>query len=185
MNSLKERNLLIPFLVALLATILMVSCVFLPYTSATDEYAKVLNMFPDAIMDQALKMTASDMLDLSMVEYANLYQHLGQQALASEALAVVYIVLVALIGGFAALAILFAVLKKPIAIITFSTLSFAVFLLQNADYTDRGVVPSARYDWGIGYYIFYIAFLGAIVGAIWMRTNKRKATVACDPEAST
>ena len=180
----KERTLLIPFFVALLATVLMASCIFLPYTSATPEHANMLAMYPDTIVDKTLNMTANDMLDLSMIEYANVYQQLGQQILGNQSLAVVYIVLVALIGGFAAFAILFVLIKKPIGIIIFSTLSFVVFMVQNADYTDRGVVPSSTYDWGMGYYIFFIAFLGAVAGAIWMLIVKRKATIPCNPEAN-
>ena len=70
------------------------------------------------------------------------------------------------------MSILFTVLKKPIAITIFSLLAFGVFSIQNFDYTDRGVIPSSTYDWGVAYYAFYIAFLVALVGAVLMLVFK-------------
>ena len=66
----------------------------------------------------------------------------------------------------------FAFLKKPVAVIIFNILSFGVFNLQNWDYTDRGVIPSSSYDWGAGYYIFYVAAFVTLAGAIWLLVNK-------------
>ena len=63
---------------------------------------------------------------------------------------------------------------KPIAVIIFSLLSLCAFSIQNFDYSDRGVIPNSSYDWGIAYYIFYVATIVVFVGAIWMLVCKIK-----------
>lgn len=181
MKNLKN-NLFIPFIIALIGTILMVTTVFLPYATAIDDHAENIKENPDAVVYEELDMTAQDMMNISMVEYANVYSNLADQLFGDSSYGVFYVVLVALIGGFALLAALFAFLKKPIAVIVFNVLSFGVFSLQNWDYTDRGVIPSSSYDWGTGYYIFYVAVVITLVGAIWLLVNKIRNKKLCKNE---
>lgn len=171
MKDLKNK-LLIPFIVTVIGTLLMVVTVFLPYATAIDDHAENIKENPDAVVYEELDMTAQDMMNISMVEYANVYSNLADQLFGDPSYGIFYVVLVALIGGFALLAAFFAFLKKPIAVIIFSVLSFGVFSLQNWDYTDRGVIPSSSYDWGTGYYVFYVAAVVTLVGAIWLLVNK-------------
>lgn len=172
--NIKNNKLLVPCIIALVGAVLMAVTVFLPYATAIDDHAESIKEHPDQIVYEELDMTAEDMLHISMVEYANVYSQLSEQLWGSSANGIFYVVMVALIGGFALLAVLFAVLKKPIAIIIFNLLSFGVFCLQNWDYTDRGVIPSGSYDWGFGYYIFYAAAIITVVGAVWLLINKIK-----------
>ena len=44
--------------------------------------------------------------------------------------------------------------------------------MQNLDFTERGVIPSSSYDWGIGYYVFFGAAAVALIGAVWMLVKK-------------
>ena len=157
MKNLKN-NLFIPFIIALIGTLLMVATVFLPYATAIDDHAENIKDNPDAVVYEELDMTAQDMMHISMVEYANVYSNLADQLFGDSSYGVFFVVLVALIGG--------------IAIIIFNILSFGVFSLQNWDYTDRGVIPSSSYDWGAGYYIFYVAAFVTLAGAIWLLVNK-------------
>lgn len=155
MNDIKTKNskvaqnkLLFPFIVTLIGTVFMFITIFLPYATANKEQAEKFRAYPDEIVYEELDMTAEDMLHITMVEYANVYSQLSEQFWGNTSNGIFYVVMVALIGGFA----LLAVLKKPIAIIIFGILSFGVFCLQNWDYTDRGVIPSSSYNWGAGYY---------------------------------
>lgn len=168
-----SNKLLIPFFVTLIGALFMFITIFLPYTTATEEQSERFKAYPDEIVYEKLDMTAKDMINISMVEYANVYGNLSEQIWGDTSYGIFYIALVALIGVFSLLSILFSVLKKPIAVIIFSLLSFGVFSIQNFDYTDRGVVPSNTYEWGTAYYAFYIAFAITFVGAIWMLVSKR------------
>ena len=182
MKDLKNNKLFIPFISALIGTILMVVTVFLPYATAIDDHAENIKENPDAIVYEELDMTAQDMMNISMVEYANVYSNLADQLFGDSSYGVFYVVLVALIGGFSLLTVLFSFLKKPIAVIIFDILAFGVFSIQNWDYTDRGVIPSSSYDWGAGYYIFYVAALITLVGAIWLLVNKIRNKKLCKNE---
>lgn len=172
MNDLKSKTLWIPFIIALIGAMIMVTTVFLPYATATDDHAEDIMENPDAIVYQGWDMKAEDLVNISMVEYASMYSNLSQQLFGSTSVGTFYVVLVALIGGFSLLAALFAFLKKPIAVIVFDVLAFGVFCMHNWDYTDRGVIPSRSYDWGLGYYVFYVAAFAVLVGAIWLLVNK-------------
>lgn len=162
----------LPVVVALVGAVLMAISIFLPYSSATKEYAENLNAYPDVVIYEDLDMTAKDIVDMSMVEYATVYSELSEELWGDASNGAIYVTLVVLIGGFALLTALFAALKKPIATAIFGLLSFGVFSLQNVDYTDRGVVPSSSYEWGFGYYLFFIAIALVVVGSIWMLVSK-------------
>ncbi len=168
MRTDENNKLLIPFIIAMVGAIMMIVTVFLPYATAIDEQAEAINENPDMIVYEDLNMIASDIKDISMVEYVNIYTNLGEQLFGNASFGTLYVVLLGLIVGFAVLAAIFSLIKKPVAVIVFDILAFAVFSLQNYDYTDRGVIPSSSYDWGVGYYVFYVAAVVTLVGAIWM-----------------
>lgn len=171
-SKILQNKLLIPFIVTLIGAVFMFITIFLPYATANEEQAEKFKAYPDEIVFEELDMTAKDMVNISMVEYANVYGNFSEQIWGDTSYGIFYIALVALIGVFSLMAILFSVLKKPIAVTIFSLLSFGVFSIQNFDYTDRGVIPSSTYDWGAAYYIFYIAFAVALIGAIWLLVSK-------------
>jgi len=170
----KNNNLKISFICLVCAALLLLIAIFLPYATAIGDHAENLKDNPDAIVYAELDMTSSDIIHISMAEYAKVYGSLGEELFYDAGMGTFYMVLVILIGGFAALALLFALLKKPVGVMVFDILAFIVFSLQNWDYTDRGVVPSRAYDWGAGYYVFYIAAVAVLAGAIWMLIQKKK-----------
>ena len=47
--------------------------------------------------------------------------------------------------------------------------------MLNWDFSDRGVISSDNYGWGFGYYLFFVAAIVAVVGAIWLIAAKRQA----------
>lgn len=164
----------IPCIIALIGTALMFLTIFLPYATATAEQAKMIKNRPDEIIYEELDMTAEDMRNISMVEYAMIYGELSEQILGDASYGIMYVAIVALIGIFSLLSVLFAILKKPIPVIIFGLLALGAFSIQNFDYTDRGVIPSRSYEWGAAYYIFYIAFAIALIGSVWLLTLKIK-----------
>lgn len=174
MKSIATKNLTISKLIAVFGAILMLACIFLPYASAIGEHKVMLTENSDEVVYQALNITAGDMIHVSMFQYANLYNQLSDQIFGSTSAGVLYIVLVALMGGFALIAALFALGKKPIAVLIFSLLSYGIFSIHNWDFTDRGVVPNANYGWGVGYYLFFGAAIATFIGAVWMVVAKIK-----------
>lgn len=170
----KNNKFMFPYILTLVAALLMVATVFLPYATATAEYSEVLNAYPDATVFSGSDITAKDMLNVSMFDFAGLYANLGEQFSLGSVYAAIYIVIIALIGGFSVFSALFALLKKPVPTIVFAALSLAVFSVQCLDYTDRGVIGSTTYTFGIGFYLFFAAFALVLAGAIWMLVLKIK-----------
>ena len=169
-------------LIALFGALLMLVCVFLPYATAIDEHAQSLKENPDKVVYAEMDITAADMLNISMVQYANLYSKLSVQLFGSAGAGILYVVFVGLVGGFALIAALFALGKKPIAVTIFTLLSYGVFYIHSWDFTDRGVVPNTNYGWGIGYYLYFVAVAITVVGAIWLLIAKIKSKRAAKKE---
>ena len=154
-----------PMIVALVAVALMVVAYFLPYASDTQDYRDALMTMPDYVQSDELGMTNADIADMSLFEYARVYaaaEDLG----ASVALTAIYLPL--LVGAivFPVLALLFAALRKPIPVILFSVLAVALLQLLNWDFEDRLVVPSNSYDIGIARWVYLVAGIAAIAGAV-------------------
>lgn len=167
-----NEKLLLPFIVTFVAALIMVSCVFLPYATATEERAERIDKYPDEIVFEDMDLTAKDLENVSMVEYAHIYLTMSEQFWHDSAAGIFYAALVGLIGGFSLIAALFALGRKPIPVILFTGFAYGIFAMQNWDYTDRGVIPSDSYDWGLGHTIFPIAAIIVVVGAIWMLVKK-------------
>lgn len=167
-----SRSLLYAFLATSIAAAIMVICVFLPFGSAIGEHAESIREKPDAILDEELGVVAEDLLHVSIAEYAKYYFGLSEQIWGDSISGVIYVVLASAIGGFALLTMMFALLKKPIAVLIFDLLGFGAFNIEKWDFSDRGVIPSEDYGWGLGYYIFYIGFAVSFVSAIWMLITK-------------
>lgn len=184
-----NKELLIPFIVTFVAALLMVSCVFLPYATATEDYAERIDKYPDEVVFGDMDLTAKDLKNVSMVEYAYIYMTMSDQFWHDPAVGIFYAVLVGLVGGFSLIAALFALGRKPIPVVIFTGLAYGVFAMQNWDYTDRGIIPSDSYDWGLAYTIFPIATTIVLIGAIWMLVKKiivkrqLKAEVSGKPDA--
>ncbi len=168
----KELKLGLPGIVALLGAILMVATLFLPYATATEEYAAELNQFPDELVYSTMSITAEDVVNISMVEYVNVYINLSEVLFGSAILGYIYAGITILLGVFAWMVFLFALLKKAIPVIVFDVLATIVFLIQCWDYSSRGVIGTKAYDWGLAYYLFYVAAVVSLIGAIWLLSRK-------------
>lgn len=167
-----NQTLRVPFLIAFAAAALMVSCLFLPYATATEDYAKRVDKYPDEIIFEDMNLTAKELKNVSMVEYAHIYLTMSEQFWHDSAVGILYAALVGLIGGFSLIAALFALGKKPIPVLIFTALAFGVFAVQNWDYTDRGIIPSSSYNWGPAHTLFPAAAAAAMIAAVWMLVRK-------------
>lgn len=167
-----NQKMLLPFVMALIGALLMVLCVFLPYSAATEERAEWIDKYPDTVVLEGMNLTAADMKHISMTQYAHIYFTMSEELWHDSTVGILYVVLVALIGCGAAVAALFALGRKPIGCIIFGGLASGVFHLLNMDFIDRGVIPSDSYDWGVAHTLFPIAAVILIAGALWMLVMK-------------
>lgn len=170
-----NHELTVPFIITLIATLMMIVCVFLPYATATGKRAEQLEKHPDVVVFEKIDMTAKDIKDISMAEYAYIYYTMGDDMWLSSTTITICVALVGLIAGFSLIAALFTLGRKPIPVILFAGLAYGVFALQNWDYTDRGIIPSDSYSWGLGHTIFPIATAVVLIGAVWMLIRKIRA----------
>lgn len=169
MTSLK-RKILDPSVIALVAAVIMLVAIFLPYAAARPEFRKVIEMLPEDTCIEDTDITLRSTLRVSMVEFLKIYNSTeGGKALAKTCGSFVIAM-----GVAAVLVGLFAVLRKAVPMLFCGVLAFAAFYLHNGNYGDRQVVPGWEYRFGIGYYLFATAAIVVIAAGVWMlRVNKK------------
>ena len=82
----------------MIGAVLMFITIFLTYATANEEQAEKFKAYPDEIVYEELDMTAKDMVNISMVEYANVYRNLTEQFWDDASYGTFYIAMIALIG---------------------------------------------------------------------------------------
>ncbi len=168
-----EKNQLIPFILALLGSLLMIITLFLPFSTATDDFKAEINKNPDFIIYEDIDLKASDVVNRSMVDYARVYSALSNRLFATNE-GTIYVGIVAAIGIFALIGLISSAFRKATPTIIFTILSFLVFAFLSFDFYHRGEIPNESYNWGFGYYIFYVATIITLIGAIWLFIVKHK-----------
>lgn len=166
-----NRSLWIPRFNTFAFALLMILCIFLPYATATESYAKDIAARPDAIAIEELDLTMEDLQNVSMAKYARIYFSLRNQFSYSGEW-IILMLFVVLIVCFALIAAWFAFSCRPIPAIIFTALACGVFALQNWDYTDRGIIPSRYYDWGISHTLLPIMAALTAANAAWLLLEK-------------
>lgn len=173
MKDLDKKSLRYPFLLTVAGAILLLVMIVLPFASAKKEHKEKLTQNAEQMYMEEIEMTNADAIHISLVEFVHIYSHTFKQEFQKE-ISIVCIVLVTMFTVFAFLAMLMAIVKKPIGVIVFDILTMVVFGIIHYDFADRGVIPSRLYDWGIVNYLTYLLGGIVIVGAIWMFVKKRK-----------
>lgn len=176
-----SKNTIYPFWITLAGALLMAVMLFLPYATATENFENELMESPEQTFSMSTKMTNEEVVNLSLFDYLKI-DCAGMDYAATKAVAIANLVIISVFGVFVLLTILMAVLKKPIATIVFDVLSIIAFTVIHFDFSDRGIIPSSKYDWGIANYLTFI--LGAVVlaGAVWLFIEKRKAKKQTETE---
>lgn len=174
----KERNAVIkqetvwPSILAMVGAFLMIACIFLPYSTVNAERAEWIEQHPDTVMIEKMDLTAAEVKQISLVQYARIYHAISEEYWHDSAYGMFYIAFAVLIGGGALLALLFSFWRKPIGAIFFGALSCGGFQIMNLDFTWRGVIPGKYYDWGMTHTLFPIAVGLFVIGAVWMLVKK-------------
>ena len=152
--------------VALIAVLVMILALFLPYAAATPAFRQVMETEADQnvmLGDSDISMLST--LRVSMVEFIRIY---------SSSLAGSCVMMVVGMSLMALLAALAAWKRKPVLALVLDFLAFIIFVVHNQDYKMRGVIPSAQYRWGLAYYLFFSAAVMLAVGAVWILQEKKR-----------
>lgn len=174
-----SKKLLIPFIATLVGALLIVLTLFLPYASATDETRQGLAMMSSMTVSEDGGITAGDLIDISLVELASIC--IKTDSLANEEDAMIFIILIAIISVFAILTVVFAIFKKPIAVIIFDILTLIVYFIFGIGKETVGI--GEMYDLGAAYYIFFVAVIITFVAAIWLLITKKQIKKAAQVAA--
>lgn len=172
---------LIPWIVLLVGALALVVAFVLPFATATDEYADYLGQFADQMNMEEIGLRNADAANLSMLTFLRMYLAAFQATESLGVLQSVAALCVGLIGAIAVsslLALVFAVLRKPIGAVVFALIAMGPFALIRWDFADRSVLPSSTYDYGIAAFVYPIAFVVLVVGAIWLIVARRAAKKA-------
>lgn len=157
-----------PHIMVLISVLIIVIALFLPYMTATGDLTEYIEKHPDRVEIESLGLTASDLANIPIISVSNIIT-----GVYGEDDGTIANVIVCVLGGFLALTTLFAILKKPIAIMVFDLLSLGVFFFLNFLMKEDFISPD-KYAWGCGYYILLIASVVAFAGAIWLLATKIK-----------
>ena len=158
----------------IVAALLLVAAFFLPYASGTQEFREGLGSMSANPYSETLGMSNEDLADISLFEYARIYNASGELGM-GDAFAVIYVPLTVAPAVLSVLTLLFAVLRKPIPSTVFSVLTVALTFLLNWDFEDRGVIPGSNYDWGIARWVYLAAGVGVIACAIWQIVLRKQS----------
>ena len=166
MKKTLNDKLKLPLIVALIGVLILIVGMFLPYMSAVGRMAEYIEKYPDSVGIKEYDMTAADLKDIPMI-------YLGRVAASaySEEEGALFHAFVIVFAVLSVLTALFAILKKPIAVMIFGMITCGAFGILNwAAETD--FIDPDKYRWGVGYYAIAIAFAVVLAGAIWMLVRK-------------
>jgi hypothetical protein len=161
----------------IILSIVAIIALFLPYEKSIGSYKEILQANPDSMYQQEANITNKDAVNLSIIENFKLYNYgmnadLGSSWVKEECTinVVITIVMIASI----ALILLFALLKKEVAVIIFDILLAISALAMNYDIVSRGVIPSSRYTYGVSYYLYLIIAGAILICSIASIVQKKK-----------
>lgn len=171
-KAIHEQPLRPPFLVTVVASIIVLAAFFLPLATADAEYAEYLKTHAQDYIMPGIEVTNEEVIHISMYEYAMMYMETYNTI--DRTLSTVVVAIIGAAGFLSLITLLFAIFKKPIAVIIFNALSLGVYYLMVWDFKERGVVPNNIYNLGFAYYVYYIGFIAVFAGAVWLLGVKIK-----------
>ncbi len=172
-NSKKIGMIVYPWVLTIVGTVMMIAVLLLPFTTATKEHKENLLKFPNLMYVEELDMTCKDVVDMSLVDYVRVYDVAANQGY-QEDVALASIVIIVIYGVLSLLAVVLAVLKKPMGVIILDALAMMAFWIIRFDFEGRGVVPSGSYNWGVSSWLAYVIGVVVVAGAVWLLVVKIK-----------
>ena len=162
----KKSKITLPFATTLICVLVMVVALFLPYMTAVGDMAEYIEEHPDRVEVESLELTASDLANIPIISVGNIVT-----GVYGEDDGQIANIIVMVFGSCLALTALFAVFKKPIAVMIFDLLTGGVFFFLNF-LMKEDFISADKYAWGVGYYVILIAAVAIFAGAIWLLVTK-------------
>ena len=176
-----HRSAIIPRLLAVLLAAAAVAAFFLPYIDISGEfgtyaeYMPYLEYFSDMRPFPSSDLTIQDMKSMSLYECAKLFFQAGETILSDHTRAMVYAAGFSMVGLFAVLALVCAILNRPLLLILDSLLMGTVVYLINWKAASRGIVTSGAVQWGIARFAYYPCAALLVLAGIWLLIEKGRA----------
>lgn len=164
-------------IIVIIAGIIALVGLFLPYEKSTKEYRKELKKQPEVMNIEEIKFTNKDAMDISIIENFKIYNYSMNHDIGvgnAKEIALVNVIITVILVVSIILVLLFAILNKKIATIIFGILLAISSLAMNFDIVDRGVIPSSRYTYGIAYYLYIVLAIIIVVSTIISMIKNKK-----------
>lgn len=170
----KGKVILIASLISVVSAVVLLVSLFLPYASMKKDLAKDVRSEPaqETPFSDKLNYDSHDLINVSLFKYTRIYSTYSNEFWGDSAHGIFYVVLFALFVTFGALVLLFSALRKPIPVIIFDVFLFIVFLVNNYDYKDRGIIPGDTYEQGIVFTLYFVFTAVVLVSAMVMLVMK-------------
>ena len=169
------KGTLAPRIIVIVVSLIAIVAFFLPFISATPDYAKYMDSISSEKIYSSTDLTVGDMKDMSLFKYAKVYAQAGQEIYRDQSTGIFYAVLIGAIGVAAIITLLCALGKKPVLLMIFSIVMGGAFYLVNWDFLDRRIMPDSNRVWGIAHSMYYPCAVILLICAIWILIAKRKA----------
>lgn len=162
--------------VIVLAGVVALIGLFLPYQKSTKEYKEELEEYGDSYYLGDV-LTNKEAVNISIIENFKMYKYAmnhseGVSYIEGEATINFVITIVMIVA--IVLVILFALLNRRVLTIIFNIVLGLCSLLMNADITSRGVMPSDNFVCGISYYLYIILAVIILACSIVLIINNKK-----------
>lgn len=158
-------------IVMVVAAVGLVAAFFLPWASANEEFREAAAAMPEAMFFEPTGLTAEGAVDLSLMEYAQVY---GSMDGAWQ----IYMVIMYATLAVSVLSLVLAAWGKPVGVVIFVVLALAASRLLVWDFGDRGVLPNTSHDWGVAATIYLVAAAVLIVAGIAAAVLKHQQKTA-------
>ena len=145
------------------SALLLLISIFLPYATATADFAENLKSYGNRVVDKDTGFTGNDLVNVNIFEFITIHTHDtsydGSGLIVGLLIAIIIltIITVVLIG-----------VKKDILCTISSMITFLLVLLVNFDFSDRGLI-GYNYEWGVSHLLYILLPIIIVVGSITLK----------------
>lgn len=148
--------------------LVMVLSILLPFASANEDYYKsYLERNADSWEVEEVGLTKGDAIDVSLVEYIRVYSYAASNGVGEE-IAVTFLVLIGFVLLMGIVCVEGAIHKKSKGVIVANIIGSIVYVVMAMDFVSRGVIGGSKYKFGFGVYVYGVAVVVILLGAILM-----------------